>query len=145
MKEGKTISSRQLAQLKRNFQNVSPLINEREKLVEQIKKIKEKYDGLTAAIDGTEAGSRFITGGVNAVDLLVKEVITTDKVDANGRPVKQTKYVPNPQRLRLNQDGTYTILLEDSEAPDGSHFEPINDPEGVMSDPGEVEGGAQNW
>lgn len=137
MKEGKTISSRQLAQLKRNFQNVSPLITKRDKLVEQVEKIKEEYDGLTAAIEGTEAGSRFITGGVNAVDLLIKETVTTDKVDANGRPITQTKYRPNPARLRENENGTYTILLEEEP-------QAINDPEGVMSDPGPATEEQQN-
>ena len=138
MKEGKTISSRQLAQLKRNFQNVSPLIVKRSKLIEQIKKLKDEYDGLNAAIEGTEAGSRFITGGVNAVDLLIRETVTTDKTDVNGRPIVQTKYVPNPERLRTNENGTYTIMLEEEP-------QPVNDPEGIMSDPGPEGQQNNNW
>lgn len=138
MKEGKTISSRQLAQLKRNFQNVSPLIVKRSKLIEQIKKLKDEYDGLNAAIEGTEAGSRFITGGVNAVDLLIRETVTTDKTDASGRPIVQTKYVPNPERLRTNENGTYTIMLEEEP-------QPVNDPEGIMSDPGPEGQQNNNW
>lgn len=134
MKEGKTISSRQLAQLKRNFQNVSPLMVKKAKLIEQIKKLKEEYDGLNAAIEGTEAGSRFITGGVNALDLIQREVVTV----ASG--AKQTKLIPIPERLRANEDGTYTIMVEDENEPQYP-----NDPEGILSDPGEESQQGDNW
>lgn len=114
----KTISTRQLAQLKRNFQNVYPMFAKREKILEKMKALKEEYDAMTEVINNLESVSRMITGGLNSTQLLRREVITTNAVDKDGHPVKQTKIFPIENVLVVNENGTYTINFPDVEPED---------------------------
>lgn len=105
----KIISTRQLAFLKRNAQNVYPLVAKRDKLTSQIHQLNEALNSVLEQIEATETGSRLITDGINSIDLIQRVVVDTGKVDKSGNPVKATKYEPIEGRLVLQDDGTYLI------------------------------------
>lgn len=107
----KTLSIRNVAALKRTAQNNYPLIAKREKLAEQIAQLQEEFDVVNAQIEGAETGSRAMTGGYTSLALIERQVVPTGKLDANGKEIKQTKYVPREGALVLNEDGTYSITL----------------------------------
>lgn len=107
----KTLSIRNVAALKRTAQNNYPLIAKREKLAEQIAQLQEEFNVVNAQIEGAETGSKAMTGGFTSLDLIERQVVPTGKLDANGKELKQTKYVPREGALALNEDGTYSIIL----------------------------------
>lgn len=107
----KTLSIRNVAALKRTAQNNYPLIAKREKLVEQIAQLQDELNIVNAQIEGAETGSKAMTGGFTSLDLIDRQVVFTGKLDANGKELKQTKYVPREGALALNEDGTYSIIL----------------------------------
>lgn len=107
----KTLSIRNVAALKRTAQNNYPLIAKREKLAEQIDQLQEEFNVVNAQIEGAETGSKAMTGGFTSLDLIERQVVSTGKLDANGKELKQTKYVPREGALVLNEDGTYSIAL----------------------------------
>lgn len=107
----KTLSIRNVAALKRTAQNNYPLIAKREKLAEQIDQLKDEFNIVNAQIEGAETGSKAMTGGFTSLDLIERQVVPTGKLDANGKELKQTKYVPREGALALNEDGTYSIIL----------------------------------
>lgn len=113
----KTLSIRNVAALKRTAQNNYPLIAKREKLAEQIAQLQEEFNVVNAQIEGAETGSKAMTGGFTSLDLIERQVVPTGKLDANGKEIKQTKYVPREGALLLNEDGTYSITLPVPEAP----------------------------
>lgn len=107
----KTLSVRNVAALKRTAQNNYPLIAKREKLSQQIDQLKDELNIVNAQIEGAETGSKAMTGGFTSLDLIDRQVVFTGKLDANGKELKQTKYVPREGALALNEDGTYSIIL----------------------------------
>lgn len=110
-----TISVRDVARLKRNAQNVYPLVAQREKLSAKIAELSEELTKVNGQIEATETGSRLITGGVNSMDLIQRVVITTDKTDKNGAPIKVTKFEPIPGKLTLTEDGVYEVNISEPE------------------------------
>lgn len=113
----KTISVRDVARLKRNAQNVYPLVATREKLAAKKQLLDAELEKVNAEIEATETGSRLITGGVNSMDVIRRVVITTDKVDKNGAAIKVTKFEPIPEKLIATEDGAYEVVIPD-EAPE---------------------------
>ena len=107
----KTLSVRNVAALKRTAQNNYPLMVKRQKIVEQLAALTEEFDIINAQIEGAEAGSKAMTGGFTSMDLIERQVVPTGKVDANGKEIKMTKYVPREGALHLNEDGTYSVML----------------------------------
>lgn len=112
----KTLSIRNVAALKRTAQNNYPLVAKREKLTEQIAQLQEELNVANAQIEGAETGSKAMTGGFTSLDLIERQIVPTGKLDANGKEIKQTKYVPREGALLLNEDGTYSITLPMPEA-----------------------------
>ena len=103
------LSTRQIAALKRTAQNNYPLMIQREKIGAQIKALMDQYQTINTQIEGAEAGSRAISGGFSSLELIERVVIT--KPNAQGVEVKMTKFQPREDALRLNEDGTYEVLL----------------------------------
>lgn len=103
------ISNRQVATLKRNAMNVYPLIAKSNKLYAEIANLSDQLREINDIIDATETGSRIITGGINSIELISRNVVETGKFDDKGQPIKTTKWEPIADRLILNEDGTYTI------------------------------------
>lgn len=99
----KTISIRQMAAVKRVAQNVNFAVTKKNKIAEQINKLNEEYNNLVAEIEGHEAGIKALTG-YTSEELVTKVVVTTDKVDKDGRPIKVTKYEPKENFVVYNEE-----------------------------------------
>lgn len=81
-----------VASLKRVAQNVYPLTREREKLEKQIAQAHSDLDSINAQLEAYQAPIKELTGGYTTDDLITREVITTDKINKAGQPVRQTVY-----------------------------------------------------
>lgn len=99
----KTITTRQLAAIKRVAQNVNFAITRRNKIMDQISKLENELEDIMREIKGHEAGIVELTG-YTSENLITKVVEVTDKVDREGRPIKVTKYEPKEGVLVYNED-----------------------------------------
>ena len=57
-------------------------------------------------------GIKTITGGLSSEVLITKTVTDSGKVDKNGNPIKVTKYEPNTDWVKWNEDKKVYILEE---------------------------------
>ena len=111
----KKLSVRNVAALKRTAQNNYPLVAKREKILNQLKELENELESINVQIESAETGSKMLTGGYTSMDLIERQLIPTGKYDANGKEIKMTKYAPKTDALLLNEDGTYSIVLGNSE------------------------------
>ena len=95
----KTLTSRDLAQIKRIAMNVDADYQAVCKLNEKIAELTKKRDNLQIGIDEMEAPVIRKTGGYKSTDLYKKIVVPqfntdgTPKTDKEGRQLKSTKYI----------------------------------------------------
>ena len=116
----KTISTRQMAAVKRVAQNVNFAVTKRNKIAEQISKLNAEYNALSEEIEGHEAGILKLTGHTSE-ELVTKVVEVTDKVDKEGRPIKVTKYEPKADFVVYNEvTKVYEIHYDDVEKVDNT-------------------------
>lgn len=81
-----------VANLKRTAQMVSPMVREKDKLVDEINEKYARIDALRAQIESLDSHIRQECGyGVE--DLITREVVNTGKLDKAGKPVKVTKWI----------------------------------------------------
>lgn len=81
-----------IASLKRTAQNVYPLVRRKTKLLDEIAEKQAELISIQAQIDGYQVPIKEATGGYTTEDLITRVVLTTDKVDKDGRPIKVTQY-----------------------------------------------------
>lgn len=81
-----------VASLKRTAQNVSPLVRRKQKLQAEIAEREEELKSIQVQLDSYEAPIKEATGGYGTEDLIVRVVEITDKLDKDGKPIKQTKW-----------------------------------------------------
>ena len=81
-----------IASLKRTAQNVYPLVRRKTKLLEEIAEKQAELVSIQAQIEGYQVPIKEATGGYTTEDLITRVVLTTDKVDKDGRPIKVTQY-----------------------------------------------------
>lgn len=81
-----------IASLKRTAQNVSPLVRRKQKLQAEIAEREEELESIQKQLDTYEAPIKEATGGYGTEDLVVRTVEVTDKLDKDGKPIKQTKW-----------------------------------------------------
>lgn len=81
-----------IASLKRTAQNVSPLVRRKQKLQAEIAEREEELESIQKQLDPYEAPIKEATGGYGTEDLVVRTVEVTDKLDKDGKPIKQTKW-----------------------------------------------------
>lgn len=116
----KTLTSRQWATLKRNAMNVQPAVAKAAVLNKAIEKAMAELEVVKQLIEATETGSRLITGGINSIELIKREVTDLGYND-KGQKMTQTKWVPT-DRVTVNEDGTYSFEVPDVE--EASEVEP---------------------
>ena len=92
------LTSREIAAIKRIAQNVDADFQKVCKLNEKIAKLTEERDTLQKSIDLSEAPvvSRYGYPSTTLVEKQINPLYNADgtpKTDADGRPLKQTKYV----------------------------------------------------
>ena len=92
MEKEKKFSKFFVASLKRTAQNVYPLVRRKNKLLKEIEERQEELESLQVEIDQYQYPISTATGGYSTEDLVERVVITTDKVDKDGKPVKVTQY-----------------------------------------------------
>lgn len=99
-----------IACLKRTAQNVSPLVRRKQKLQAEIAEREEELESIQRELDTYEAPIKEATGGYGIEDLVVRTVEVTDKLDKDGKPIKQTKW-------NLKYPETMVPVEEASEVP----------------------------
>ncbi len=110
----KEITTRQMAMIKRIAMNVNPLIVKKNKLISKINDLTVEIAEINDAIEGNEMGIKTITGGLSSEVLITKTVTDSGKVDKNGNPIKVTKYEPNTEWVKWNEDKK-VYIIEDIE------------------------------
>ena len=112
----KEITTRQMAMIKRIAMNVNPLVVKKNKLISKINDLTVEIAEINDAIEGNEMGIKTITGGLSSEVLIIKTVTDSGKVDKNGNPIKVTKYEPNTEWVKWNEDKK-VYIIEDIEEP----------------------------
>ena len=108
----KEITTRQMAMIKRIAMNVNPLVVKKNKLISKINDLTVEIAEINDAIEANEMGIMTITGGLSSDTLITKTVTDSGKVDKNGNPIKVTKYEPNTDWVKWNEDKKVYILEE---------------------------------
>ena len=111
----KEITTRQMAMIKRIAMNVNPLVVKKNKLISKINELTTEIAEINDAIEGNEMGIMTITGGLSSETLITKTVTDSGKVDKNGNPIKVTKYEPNTDWVKWNEDKKVYTIIEDKE------------------------------
>lgn len=108
-----------VANLKRTAQMVSPMVREKDKLVDEINEKYARIDALRAQIESLDSHIRQECGyGVE--DLITREVVNTGKLDKAGKPVKVTKWI-------LKYPETIIPPTEEQETPVEVEENPVED------------------
>lgn len=95
----KVLNSRELTQIKRIAQNVDPDYQKVCKLEKQIAALTLEKEKLQKKIDKQEVPVKDVTGGYASTDIFEKVVLPrynedgTPRLDKEGRPTKETKYI----------------------------------------------------
>lgn len=120
----KEITTRQMAMIKRIAMNVNPLIVKKNKLISKINELTVEIAEINDAIEGNEMGIKSITGGLSSEVLITKTVTDSGKVDKNGNPIKVTKYEPNTEWVKWNEDKKVYIIedIEESTVEEDSTY-----------------------
>ena len=108
----KEITTRQMAMIKRIAMNVNPLVVKKNKLISKINDLTVEIAEINDAIEGNEMGIMTITGGLSSETLITKTVTDSGKVDKNSNPIKVTKYEPNTDWVKWDEDKKVYILEE---------------------------------
>ena len=106
----KEITTRQMAMIKRIAMNVNPLVVKKNKLISKINDLTVEIAEINDAIEGNEMGIKSITGGLSSEVLITKTVTDSGKVDKNGNPIKVTKYEPNPDIVKWDENKKVYIV-----------------------------------
>ena len=106
----KEITTRQMAMIKRIAMNVNPLVVKKNKLISKINDLTVEIAEINDAIEGNEMGIKTITGGLSSEVLITKTVTDSGKVDKNGNPIKVTKYEPNPDIVKWDENKKVYIV-----------------------------------
>ena len=110
----KRISYTEFQSVKSVAKACDPLIRKREAVKRNIEKMAGEYKMLDAQIQTLEAGIKNILG-FRAEELVKKVIEPTGAVDKDGKPVKQTKYVPTDIVTYDETAKQYVITVSDEE------------------------------
>ena len=115
----KRISTRDLAAIKRTAMNVAPIMAKRNKAKEMIEKYTEEYNQHEKTILNYESGIIAQTG-LRTEQVVTKVVEPTGKTDKNGKEVKQTKYIINPNVRFDAETSEYVVTVRDENDNEGA-------------------------
>lgn len=105
-----------VANLKRTAQMVSPMVREKDKLIDEINEKYARIDVLRAQIESLDSHIRQECGyGVE--DLITREVVNTGKLDKAGKPVKVTKWILKYPETIIPPTGEQETPVEVEENP----------------------------
>ena len=106
----KEITTRQMAMIKRIAMNVNPLVVKKNKLISKINDLTVEITEINEEIEGNEMGIKTITGGLSSEVLITKTVTDSGKVDKNGNPIKVTKYEPNSDIVKWDENKKVYVI-----------------------------------
>ena len=115
----KRISTRDLAAIKRTAMNVAPIMAKRNKAKEMIEKYTEEYNQHENTILNYESGIIAQTG-LRTEQVVTKVTESTGKFDKNGKEMKQTKYVINPNVRFDSETSEYVVTVADENDNEGA-------------------------
>ena len=118
----KEITTRQMAMIKRIAMNVNPLVVKKNKLISKINDLTVEIAEINDAIEGNEMGIKTITGGLSSEALIIKTVTDSGKVDKNGNPIKVTKYEPNFNIVKWDENKKVYIVNNESAIEEASTY-----------------------
>ena len=118
----KEITTRQMAMIKRIAMNVNPLVVKKNKLISKINELTVEIAEINDAIEGNEMGIKTITGGLSSETLITKTVTDSGKVDKNGNPIKVTKYEPNSDIVKWDENKKVYIVNNESAIDEASTY-----------------------
>jgi len=108
----KRISTRELAAIKRIAMNVNPLVVKKNKAKEKIDQWTKEYEALDKDIKAYESGI-IAQLGLRTEQVVTKVVEPTGKTDKNGKEVKATKYIINPNVRFDSNTSEYVVTIKD--------------------------------
>lgn len=79
--------------MKRTAANVDQFVRRRNTLMAKKNEIDAELETINASIEAADAPTKAMTGGFGSEELFIKEVTDTGKVDKNGTPIKNSKFV----------------------------------------------------
>lgn len=120
----KRISVSSFRSIKLVAKAVNPLVVKKNRLKEQIDGLAKEYKSLKEQIEGMEHGIIAMTG-LQSEDLVKKVIEPTGKFDKDGKPIKETKYIPTSIVRKDEEKGDYVITLPD----------PVNNPVETKEEP----------
>lgn len=112
----KRISYSQFQQVKSAAKMIDPLKRKMQPLEEKINALIAEYKGYQTQVDALEEGIVKVIG-FHVGDLVKKVIEPTDKTDANGKPIKVTKYVETSMVSYDKEKKQYVITLPDEATP----------------------------
>ena len=89
----KTFTKFQIAAMKRTAANVDQFVRRRNTLMAKKNEIDAELETINASIEAADAPTKAMTGGFGSEELFTKEITDTGKVDKNGTPIKNSKFV----------------------------------------------------
>ena len=89
----KTFTKFQIAAMKRTAANVDQFVRRRNTLMAKKNEIDVELETINASIEAADAPTKAMTGGFGSEELFTKEITDTGKVDKNGTPIKNSKFV----------------------------------------------------
>lgn len=128
MKKEVIISVSQYRSLIRIAQACDPSVTKKNALAAKIAVLQEQIDFEQANIDAMDAGARAMTG--LPIEAIIKKVIIPG-TDANGKPIKTTKYVPTDIIAYDETRKKYVITIDDDEPADA----PVEEEAPVVAEP----------
>jgi predicted transcriptional regulator len=110
----KRISYSQFQQVKSAAKMIDPCTSKIESLKKKIMPLVEEMKGYQTQIDALEQGIVSVLG-FHVAELVKKVIEPTGKTDANGKPIKVTKYLPTDIVSYDEQKKQYVIQIADNE------------------------------
>lgn len=107
-----------------------PIIRKRDAVKRNIEKLVEEYKMLDSQIQALEAGIKNIIG-FRAEELVKKVMEPTGAVGKDGKPVKNTKYVPTSIVSYDEAAKQYVITIPDESSSQTGETAPADDQENI--------------
>jgi uncharacterized protein YlxW (UPF0749 family) len=108
----KRIKYQQFQQVKSAAKMIDPLKNKIVPLKKKVEELVAQVKSYQTQIDALESGIVTVIG-FNVDDLVRKVIEPTGKTDANGRPIKITKYIPTDIVAYDEQHKEFVVTIPD--------------------------------
>lgn len=128
----KRISFNDFQSVKRVAQACNPFMASREKVKTKIEKLAQEYNDYDTQIKELEAGIQKVYGFrveqlIQKVTATVKNADGTERLDANGKPMKTTKWLPTSIVSYDEAKKQYVVTFNVENTPSAPVEEPQNE------------------